>query len=81
MRNARAVGLENSATILCNELDAAKLHIQLHQRSFERFIKNTPSQLLLNDGIDEDEDDVDDEMNGADDAGSLFEIGEDGMVL
>ena len=75
LRKSKAIGLENPAAILCNELDAAKLHLMLQHKSYERLLSAPPSQRLLADGVDVDEEDE------QDDERSMFEIGEDGVVL
>ena len=74
---ALSIGLENPASILCNVLDGAKAQLRIQQRQYEQRFQATPSQLLLQGGVDA-EDSAEDEEN---DSMDVFEFDEDGMVL
>ena len=75
---AVSVGLESPESILRNALDEAKAQLSIQQRKYDCRFQATRSQLLLQNGVD-------DEDEGAgtdeDDAMDIFEFGEDSIVL
>ena len=71
-RAANDVGLQNPARILCDEMDASKVHLWMSQRKHERLVSGPPSQMLLGDPVEEEDDD---------ELASVFDMDEDGVVL
>lgn len=67
-RKARLIGLEDPGRIISGEANAVKIHVAVEQKRQWKLFDLRPSQLLLEDGADVD-------------AGSVFEMDEDGIVL
>lgn len=74
---ALSVGLENPASILCSELDGAKVQLKIQQRQYEQRFQAAPSRLLLQDEVEIEEEGDEEEEETM----SLYEFNEDGMVL
>ena len=76
-QKAVAVGLDNPAAILRHELDAAKVHLVIQQKSYERRFLAAPSQLLLQDGVEVEMGEEDEEDDGMD----VDTFDEDGIIV
>lgn len=67
-RKARLIGLEDPGRIVSGEADAVKLHVGLEQSRQWKVFECRPSQVLL----------ADEEVDGE---SSVFQMGEDGLVI
>lgn len=76
-QEAVAAGLENPATILRNELDAARIHLMVQQKSYERRYLPAPSQLVLQDAVDVDMDGEEETQDGM----NVFQFDENGVIV
>lgn len=87
-RKAMKIGLENTARILCDEMDAAKVHLRTKEYVYQRSLQAGPSlewtwrDYLIADQADEDVMEEESEhSNAEDDENETFDMDEDGYVI